>query len=231
VQEPLHIDESKGRRWARIQAASGLVFLGFLVGHLLNVALAALGPETFNGVQRTLRVIYQNPWVEVPLVLGSLGVHVTAGIVRMRMRRGTSGKLPTATRVHRLAGLFLLVSVFGHIAATRLPSVLRDVYPEFEGVAFTFDLVPWFFYPYYPLLGLAGVLHGLLGVRVALGVLGVKLPQALRRGPGLWFPIAASAILVTLGVAALGGLLFEFPDPSEHPFARLLREFYPGGRG
>jgi len=47
--------------------------------------------------------------------------------------------------------------IAGHIAATRLPAILRGIYPEFEGVAYTFQFAPYFFYWYYPVLAIAGV--------------------------------------------------------------------------
>jgi succinate dehydrogenase/fumarate reductase cytochrome b subunit len=80
------------------------------------------------------------------------------------------------------------------------------------------------FYPYYALLALCGLYHGLNGLAIALSVFGWPLPQAVRTGPGFWLPMSAAAGLLLAGVLALGGQLFEIPDPRANDFARLLEE-------
>lgn len=216
------------KRLLRVQAASGLVFLLFASLHLLNTALAALGPDAYNGFQRALRPVYQHPVVEVSLILAPLGVHIAAGLLRMRgrPRRQPAG---LRQRVHRYAGYFLMLAMAGHVYATRQPALQHGAWPEFEGVAFTFQFLPAWFYPYYAALALAGVLHAALGVPLALGVLGARVPAVLRRGRGLWIPAGVLAALVVLGVAGLGGLLYPIADQSSHPYAVLLQETR-GGR-
>ncbi len=212
------------RRWARIQAGSGLVFLAFALLHLLNTALAALGAGPYNAFQRRLRPVYQYPAIEIGLILLPLLVHVVAGVARMRMRKGVRAATSLRVRSHRYAGYVLLAFVFGHIAATRGPALLRGVYPEFEGVAYTFQAWPYWFYPYYAALPLAGVLHAAIGAPLALGVFGVKVPAPLRRGVGFWLPVSVAALAVLLGWAGLGGLLHPLSDMSQHAFARLLQD-------
>jgi succinate dehydrogenase/fumarate reductase cytochrome b subunit len=216
--------QDQTRLWLRVQAVSGLVFLAFALMHLLNTALAALGPSAYNGFQRTLRTVYQQPFVEITFVLLPIVAHVVAGVVRMRQRKGKHAPTSLRARVHRSSGYFLLVFIGGHIGATRLPPLLRGVYPEFEGVAFTFQFLPAWFYPYYLALGLAGLLHASLGLPLALSALGVRVRSQWRSGLRFWLPVSVLAAGVLLGTAALGGLLYAVPDQSMHAFAVLVRE-------
>lgn len=68
------------RRWARIQAASGLAFGLFTAVHLVNQWLAPFGPEAYDGFQAAARAVYQQPAVELALVALPLLVHVVAGV-------------------------------------------------------------------------------------------------------------------------------------------------------
>jgi succinate dehydrogenase/fumarate reductase cytochrome b subunit len=214
-------------RLVRIQAASGLIFAVFGGLHLLNTVLAAFGPATYNAFQRALRPIYQDPRVEVGLVLVPLAVHAAASIARMRGRRAKTHARPSLkVRAHRYAGWFLLAAMAGHVTATRGPALLRGAYPEFEGVAFTFQFMPFFFYPYYALLALAGALHALIGLGVALPRLGVRVPALLQRGRGAQLALAAACAAVLVGVAGLGGMLFPLDDLARHPFALAVRDTY-----
>lgn len=63
------VDAVRERRWRRVQAASGLVFLAFASLHVANQWLALAGPEAYDGFQRSARAVYQNPLVEVALVV------------------------------------------------------------------------------------------------------------------------------------------------------------------
>ncbi|MDH3655249.1 MAG: hypothetical protein OEN21_13335 [Myxococcales bacterium] len=206
-------------RLIRIQAVSGLLFSLFALVHLSNTALAVLGPDLYNGFQSSARRVYQWPLLELALVT-TLIVHITSGVLRMRGRRGSKAKPPLRLRLHRYAAYYLAIFVFGHMAATRLPALLADAPPFFGGVSFSLHFMPWFFYPYYALLGIAGLYHLCYGVPVALGVLGIRAPQAIRRGPGFWIPISAGATLIVLALLGFGGALYEIDDPFDNDFAR-----------
>ncbi len=206
--------------WVKVQAVSSLLFVTFLLPHLVNVGIAVLGPESFNAFQQTLRTVYQSPWVEWA-ILGSLLVHAVAGVVRLK-QRGLS-RSGHRQRLHVVAGLVLLVFFIGHVVATRGASLMYDVYPQFEGIAFTFRWVPAWFWPYYLVFGLSGALHASLGLRVSLGVLAPTW--------GRWFTewkidLALSVVLCVLtvaGVTALGGLWFDVGQPEHSAYAQLLR--------
>jgi succinate dehydrogenase/fumarate reductase cytochrome b subunit len=206
-------------RLTKIQAVSGLLFSLFAVVHLSNTALATLNPDLYNGFQGAARVVYQWPPLELAIV-ASLLVHITAGVLRMRGRRGSKAKPPLRLRLHRYAAYYLAVFVFGHMAATRLPALLADAPPFFGGVSFSLHFMPWWFYPYYALLGIAGLYHLFYGVPVALGTLDVRAPQAIRRGPGFWLPVGAGALIIVMALLGFGGVLYEIDDPFDNDFAR-----------
>jgi succinate dehydrogenase/fumarate reductase cytochrome b subunit len=211
---------------ARLQAISGLVFAVFGSLHLINTVLGAFGAEAYNGLQRALRPIYQAPIVEISLVLVPLLTHAAASVLRIRARRGRPASAAPRARAHRYAGWFLLAAVGGHVAATRGPALLEGAAPEFEGVAFTFQFLPAFFYPYYALLALAGAVHLLIGIPTALRALGLRVPRSLTSGRAARWALLTACASVLLGWAGLGGLLFSVADHSSHPFAIVVADLY-----
>ena len=148
----------------KLQAGTGLLFAAFVLVHLLNTWLAALGPGAYDGVQALLRNGYQ--WLPVEAVLlAALVVHIVVGI--MRIASEPRRTLTLRSRIHRYTGFFLMVVIVGHVLAVRGPSWFFDVYPGFAGLAFTIDYLPGYFYPYYLLLGMAGFYHALNGIGIA----------------------------------------------------------------
>lgn len=220
-------------RLAKTQAVSGLLFSIFALTHLTNTSLAIFGDGLYDGFQGAVRGVYQWPLLEVALI-ATLVTHVVAGILRIRARRGSRAKPNLRLRLHRYAGYYLAIFVFGHIAATRLPALLADAPPFFGGVSFSMHFLPWWFYPYYTLLGVAGLYHAFYGIPVALGVMGVRTPQWLRRGKGFWIPVTTGAAVIVLAVLGFGGFLYEIEDPFDNDFARAYEAaaayFQGGGR-
>lgn len=219
-------DDPRDHRLVRIQAISGLVFAIFLSLHLVNVMASALGPGLYDAFQVRIRPLYQLPLFEVGVLMAALVAHVAAGITRLRRRPRTRnwGKLPLRTRLHRLSAYFLLLFVFGHIAATRLPSLLDGVWLGFAGLSYGMHAAPGYFYPYYTLLGLCGLYHGSYGTYLALRALGVRLPSIAKLGARAWLPLAAAAVLVVLGVLSFGGQLYPIDDPRKAAFAGWLHD-------
>jgi succinate dehydrogenase/fumarate reductase cytochrome b subunit len=231
-----HVTQSMGpgdavreRRWQRIQAASGLVFAAFVLVHLVNQWLAVLGPEVYDGFQAGARRFYQHPALEPTLVLLPLVVHVVAALRRMRLA-GVFGRSRTLRmRLHRATGYFLLLVIFGHIAAVRGPSVMLDFFPGFAGVSFSLWWMPAAFYPYYALFGASALYHGLNGTGLALHALGLRRDASLPSLPGgrtaLLAPVLAGALLLVLALLAFGGRLFPIPDPRDNDYARMWERY------
>lgn len=206
----------------RTQALSGLLFSVFLVVHLFNTALAALGPQTYDGFQRAARAGYQFAPLEV-LVLGALLVHVGCGVARMVQRRGQP-KAPVSaeTRAHRWSAYFLLTFFVGHIVATRGASFFYGVFPGFEGVAFTFRWVPAYFWPYYSLLFITGAVHLVIGVKRALPALKLGATPWPRSSRAVLISCTLVAVLGLVGILNLGGVLRDVGSPENGPFAKLV---------
>lgn len=213
----------------RVQAGSGLVFSAFLVVHLLAVMVSPFGASNYDRIQDATRPVYQAPAYELLLLFLPLGVHIAAGILRMRRRPRTfaTRELPWRTRLHRYGAWFLLFFIVGHAAATRVPSLVADATPGFAGVSYATSLLPAYFYPYYTLLGIAGLVHGGYGAYLSLRVLGMPRFDPRRVAWVMRGALVAGSLLVFLGVLSFGGAFYAIPDPSDHPYARFLREFYP----
>ncbi len=215
---------ARNRALLRVQAASGLLFALFLLLHLFNQMLGALGAGTYDQVQRTLRRGYQTAPVELVVVLLPLLIHAAAAILRLWWRRseGPRGPISIWARLHRLSGIVLLVFFVGHVGATRGASLLYGVYPEFAGVAFTLRWVPAYFWPYYTSFALAGLYHLIYGLSVALPVLGLRGGATLRK-PALLVPaVSIFGLALVLGVLGFGGILTDVGHPELSPYARLV---------
>lgn len=209
----------------KVQAASGGLFMLFLTLHLVNTILAAGGHELYNGFQAAVRPVYQYPLVELGLIMAPLTVHMWAGFMRWRRRRPAAGTPGLRIRIHRWAGWFLVLVIGGHIVATRGPSLFFGVYPEFEGMTFALVWQPLIFYPYYILLGLAGLYHGANGVVYALALFQVRVPRPWTAGKRFWIPLGGAAAVLLYAVLAFGGLWGSVPEPAQHSYAKLYEKY------
>lgn len=216
--------------WKRAQAIAGVVFLGFASLHLINTALGAI-PGAYDGYQRVIRQAYQSPVVEIVGVLLPLLVHVAAGLRGIvKRRRQARAKVPLRLRLHRWAAWYLLLVVAGHVAATRLPSLLEGIHLEQLGVAFAVAWLPWFFVPYYTVLGVAGVYHAGQGAMFASAVLGARVPARWVHGRGSALVLGALALVVVVGLAGVIGWIYALPaDPLATPYADLYRHLAAEG--
>lgn len=206
----------------QLQAGTGVMFAIFVAVHLLNTWLAALGPGVYDGVQSVVRVVYQFAPLEA-LLLAALVVHMVVGI--MRIVQEPKRDLNLRAKLHRYAGFFLLVFIAGHVMAVRGSSWFFDVYPRFDGLAFSIDAVPGYFYPYYFLLAVAGFYHAMNGLGIALTRLGLPLQI---RAPHLRYATGTATLLTVLALLGLGGVLFEVGDHAESAFGQLAMELLEG---
>jgi succinate dehydrogenase/fumarate reductase cytochrome b subunit len=207
----------------RVQRLSGLVFLCFLLVHLVNTSLAIFGPDTYNGYQRFARSIYQHALYEGLLLFTPLILHLSIGLWRIWKIRVPVSEMPLSRRLHRYSGVFLAIAVIGHVAATRGPSLIFGIYPEFEGLAFTFQWLPAYFYSYYAVFAGAALYHLWFGARSILKPRVAGLPALAFAGRAL--PIVAW-VVIAASLLALGGQLFPVDDASDTEFAQLLLELW-----
>lgn len=208
---------------ARIQRVSGLVFLVFLALHLINTYTAVLGPEAYDGYQRIARAWYQHPLVELLTIIVPLVVHVACGIIRLRRSRTPVRNLSLRRRLHRYSGVFLTIVIFGHISATRGASYFAGVFPQFEGMAFTMQWVPAYFYPYYFLFGAAAIYHAWYGVQSIVRTTSGTVIASKRT---FWTVPAFGSAMIALALLAFGGLLFPVGDAMHSDYAKFVLEFF-----
>ncbi len=203
-----------------LQAATGLLFALFVFAHLANTVFAAFGAQYYDSVQSALRTVYQFAPLEV-LLLASLAVHAVIGV--MRWVGEPKRQLNARARWHRYAGVFLLVFIVGHVTAVRGSSFFYGVFPQFEGLAYSIDYVPYYFYPYYFLLGLSGFYHALNGSGIALTRLGLQMRLTdvfLKRAA------AVGAVSMAAALLGLGGWFFDVGPVYESGFAQLAAELF-----
>jgi len=201
----------------KLQAVSGLIFATFLLLHLANTWLAALGPAVYDPLQRVLRGIYQFAPIEA-VMLAALATHLATGISRLLIE--PKRHLNRRARWHRYAGFFLLLVIAGHITAVRGASWFYGVYPEFAGLAFSISAVPGYFYPYYYLLALAGLYHGVNGSGIAISRL---KPGSVRPLPARWLLriTLTGAVFSATALLGLGGWFFPLGNVDDSEFAGL----------
>ena len=220
-------DTARERALIKVQAASGALFALFLGVHLVNQMVAVAGPGPYDALQGELRRVYQTPVVEIVLVAAPLLVHVVVSVWRM-LRRRRAGRPAIRTprgRLQRYSAIVLLIFTFGHIFATRGASLLYDVFPGFEGVAFTMVWFFSYFFPYYLIFSVAGLYHLLNGVALALPRLGLRGPRAARSGRMIAVTWLAGAVALALGLAGFAGAFHDVrQDAIDSPYARLLEE-------
>lgn len=173
--------------WKQLNAASGLAFGSFLVLHLGTFASLSLGWELAETNLHWARTFYQNPVLEI-LLVAALMVHTTSNYVlymnRQKIAKGASSKKkvgekdPPGTfelKVHRTAGAILGLSIFGHVASSRVASLLLLDDPsqfDYSFITRANELIPFNIMPVGLLVfSMAGAWHLVYGTRAALTVL------------------------------------------------------------
>ena len=218
---------------SRAQAIAGSLFFVFLVMHLSNALLGVFGADTYNSIQTTLQRIYQQPVVEVLLVIAPLTTHAVAGVWLYLLRKNSRNRRSLRHRLQTWAGFFLLAVVFVHMLNTRGVGWWYNAATSFDSVAFTLWWVPGFFYPYYLLLFCAGLYHGYTGVQILLartrllapdqfGVSGDSrlMPQSTK------YLLLIGAIGCSAALLSFGGVLNEIGDPRDSDYAQTLARLY-----
>jgi succinate dehydrogenase/fumarate reductase cytochrome b subunit len=184
----------------------------------VTLRLPPLGIEAFNAYQQSIRSFYQHPLIELVIVIGPILAHAIAGIwLFVPRRKQPQRQRPLLSRLHSWAGCFLLLFILGHIAAVRGPSFFADVFPEFEGVAFSLWYLPYYFYPYYFLLALAGFYHATNGLRTIAARNGIAISRSIQINATV-----IAAIWIAVSLLSFGGVLVPVENPADNDFARLL---------
>jgi len=178
--------------------------------HLISTASANWGPLVYNKSLHFFRYFYQQPIVE-GILLSSLVVHTAAGIFRIVSRwftkdepNSNSSRISVGLFLHRASALYLILSIIGHVAGTRLLALYTNTPSTFSDISFTLDTWP-LFYPYYILLSTSGLYH------MSYGILQVFKKVKISR---TWWWTCS---LVSLGSILISGV-FVFGN---HPLRNL----------
>jgi hypothetical protein len=194
--------------------------------HLATTASAVGGAEGYDRVLEAVRRFYRpNLAVELALIGVPALVHVACGVIQIvdRRRRRVPAGSPLA---HRLAGYVLLAAIGGHAFATRVMPALGDGPADFSYLAYSLLNWPLFMQPYYVVLGIAGGVHFVLGVTIAMRVLGLARFARVSR-KAAFVGAAVAALAVALGVA---GMIAGAPAASRErfpAFRALYERFMP----
>jgi len=129
-------------------------------------------------------------------------------------------------RLHRHAGIYLLLFVAGHALATRGVSLAGNVDSGFDAVAFAIAWVPAWFLPYSFFLATAELYHAWWGSLTALSRLGWKAPGTLRGREAFWLPPLAGLLLILPALARFAGLLGDVGDPMTSDYARYYLSLF-----
>lgn len=223
-QSELSPDRRFAKRLKVAQIGSAIVFLPFLLIHLSNAVLGIFGPDTYNQFQIAAQQVYQIPLIECLFVLGPLLIHMVSGLALLLINRHRTSRRPLRRRLHTWAGLFLALVILGHVIATRGLPWAYDFHAEFAGVAFSLWWMPWYFYPYYFLLFMAGTYHSLNGISVLMHRLFSWSFLASQRR--MQVTMVFAAIMICSALLSFGGNLRDDPDPRDNDFAHLYQTLF-----
>jgi succinate dehydrogenase / fumarate reductase cytochrome b subunit len=119
-----------------VMAATGLIGVGFVVGHMLGNLQVFLGPAKFNAYSHFLRSLGELLWLVRAVLVVAVVLHVVAAVQLSRRRLvarpvgykgGSHREVSTfASRTIRWGGALLLVFIVFHILHFTTRSIFRD---------------------------------------------------------------------------------------------------------
>jgi len=200
--------------------ASGLAFATFLFLHLINSISSHKGQAFYDTVQSKFRLYYQNPFVEIVIVLGSLLIHFLSNILLFYLRNvnkiADSG---SASKYQRYSGLVLTVIVGFHATFTRILPYLHGQIADFQTVSFTVEIFPIIFYPYYIFYGINAIYHLSHGFLQSTQVLGLRTGNWVKETQSISFKIfvVIASLAIISAVMAFGGIYYSDINRSKYP--------------
>jgi succinate dehydrogenase / fumarate reductase cytochrome b subunit len=198
-----------------VMAVTGLIGVGFVIGHMLGNLQVFLGPAKFNAYAHFLRSLGELLWVVRAVLAAAVVLHVVAGVQLSRRRwvarpvaykQGSQHEVSTlASRTIRWGGALLLLFIVFHILHFTTLDIFRDYSPTdvYANVIRGFG-VWWVVLLYVAAMAALG-LHLYHGIWSSLRTLGASKASTnpLKR------PVAATlAIVVWLGFTAIPIAIF-----------------------
>lgn len=119
-----------------VMAVTGLIGVGFVVGHMLGNLQVFLGPAKFNAYAHFLRSLGELLWVVRAVLVAAVVLHVVAAVQLSRRRlaarpvgykQGSQHEVSTfASRTIRWGGALLLLFIVFHILHFTTLSIFRN---------------------------------------------------------------------------------------------------------
>ncbi len=198
-----------------VMAVTGLIGVGFVVGHMLGNLQVFLGPERFNAYAHFLRSLGELLWIVRGVLVAAVVLHVVAAVQLSRRRltarpvgykQGSQHEVSTfASRTIRWGGALLLVFIVFHILHFTTLDIFRDYSRTdvYANVLRGFSV--WWVVLLYVLAMIALGLHLYHGIWSSLRTIGASKASAdpLRRPAA-----AALAFIVWLGFTVIPLAIF-----------------------
>jgi succinate dehydrogenase / fumarate reductase cytochrome b subunit len=213
-----------------VMAVTGLIGVGFVVGHMLGNLQMFQGPEKMNSYAHFLKSLGGLLWVARAVLLAAVILHAVAAYQLSRMRlqarpvgykKGSQWEVSTfASRTIRWGGALLLAFIVFHI----LHFTTLDIYRDYSTTDVYDNVVRgfshWYVSLFYVLaMGFLG-LHLYHGVWSSMRTIGAVKPSGnpLRRQAALALAIVVWAGFTAIPLAVLAGVIRQqaWTAPAEH---------------
>jgi succinate dehydrogenase / fumarate reductase cytochrome b subunit len=202
-----------------VMAVTGLIGVGFVIGHLLGNLQVFLGPARFNAYSHFLHSLGELLWLVRLVLIAAVVLHVVAAVQLSRRRLvarpvgyrgGSQREVSTfAARTIRWGGALLLVFIVFHILHFTTRSIFRDYSASdvYANVVRGFSV--WWVVVFYVLAMAALGLHLYHGVWSSLRTLGASKasPYPRRRPAAIVLAIVVWAGFTVIPLAVFAGLV------------------------
>jgi succinate dehydrogenase / fumarate reductase, cytochrome b subunit len=214
-----------------VMAVTGLIGVGFVIGHMLGNLQMFQGPEKMNHYAALLKSLGGLLWLARLILLGAVVLHVTAALQLSRerlaarpvgYRKGGQREVSTfASRTIRWGGVLLLVFIVFHI----MHFTTRTIFPSYSETDVYDNVVRGFRNPIVSAFYIVSMvflgLHLYHGAWSSLRSLGAAPPSAnpLRRHAATAVAVLVWAGFTIIPVAVLAGLIPSSTDRAARPTA------------
>jgi succinate dehydrogenase / fumarate reductase, cytochrome b subunit len=193
-----------------VMAVTGLIMIGFVIGHLAGNLLVFAGRDRINAYSAFLHSTGEVLWAVRIVLLVSVILHITAAVQLTAIDKAARpigyakhqyAAATFASRSIRWGGVLLLVFIVYHL----LHMTTGTVHPSFTPGDVYHNLISglsvWYVAAFYIVAMIALGLHLYHGTWSSIKTLGIEQPptEPLRRRPLVWL----FAVLMALGFASI----------------------------
>ncbi len=217
-----HSPAIKKINWQQFHKFNAVILLVFVFIHLATHVSGIFGIETYNAVQKVMRLIYRNP-VSETILLASIVLQLIVGMVLLvkSLRRGRPRDLLSWAQV--LSGGMFFVFMTQHLFSLGMTRLYFDLETDFFWPASVMSGPPYIYYfiPYYFLGVWSVMVH--LGIGVRYWILDAGHAR-LANYTALAFAIGGALVSAFI-LPILAGAYFDIEMPKE--WIDYLRFYVP----